>query len=62
MPALVLSTEIWQIKIQDTYYLETSLNGTGSVIIIANDQLSDMHTGGAYLLSFLPEIVSAAVR
>ena len=49
-------------KIQDTYYLETSLNGTGSVIIIANDQLSDMHTWDAYLLSFLPEIVSAAVR
>ena len=49
-------------KIQDTYYLETSLNGTGSVMIIATDQLSDMHTGGAYLLSFLPEIVSAAVR
>ena len=45
------------VKMQDAYYLETSLKGTGSVIIIANDQL--MSTT-AYLLSFLLEIVSVA--
>ena len=46
-------------KMEDAYYLETSLKGTGSVIIIPNDQLRDTP---AYLLSFLLEIVSAAVR
>ena len=55
------------VRIQDAYYLETSLKGTGSVIpikkiiiiIIANDQL---RTTTTYLLSFLLEIVSVAVR
>ena len=58
------------VRIQDAYYLETSLKGTGSVIpikkiiiiiiiIIANDQL---RTTTTYLLSFLVEIVSVAVR
>ena len=46
-------------KMEDAYYLETSLKGTGSVIIIANDQLRDTP---AYLLSFLVEIVNVAVR
>ena len=53
------------VRIQDAYYLETSLKSTGSVIpikkkiIIANDQL---RTTTTYLLSFLREIVSVAVR
>ena len=47
------------LKMQDAYYLETSLKGTVSVIIIANDQLRCTTT---YLLSFLLEIVSVAVR
>ena len=47
------------VKIQDAYYLKTNLKGTGSVIIIANDQLRSTAT---YLLSFLLEIVSVAVR
>ena len=56
------------VRIQDAYYLETSLKGTGSVIpikkkiliiIIANDQL---RTTTTYLLSFLLDIVSVAVR
>ena len=46
-------------KMEDAYYLETSLKGTGWVIIIPNDQLRDT---SAYLLFFLLEIVSAAVR
>ena len=40
---------------QDAYYLEASLKGTGSVIIIANDHLRSTTT---YLLSLLLEIVS----
>ena len=55
------------VRTQDAYYLETSLKGTGSVIpikkkkiiIIANDQL---RTPTTYLLSYLLEIVSVAVR
>ena len=47
------------VKMQDAYYLETILKGTGSVIIIANDQLRNTNS---YLLSFLLEIVSVAVR
>ena len=47
------------VKMQDAYYLETVLKGTGSVIIIANDQLRNTTS---YLLSFLLEIVSVAVR
>ena len=55
------------VRIQDAYYLETSLKGTGSVIpikkkiiiIIANDQL---RTTTTYLLSLLLQIVSVAVR
>ena len=47
------------VKMQDAYYLETILKGTGSVIIIANDQLRNTTS---YLLSFLLEIVSVAVR
>ena len=47
------------VKMQDAYYLETILNDTGSVIIIANDQLRNITS---YLLSFLLEIVSVAVR
>ena len=43
----------------DAYYLETILKGTDSVIIIANDQLRNTTS---YLLSFLLEIVSVAVR
>ena len=47
------------IKMQDAYYQETSLKGTGSVILIANYQLRSTTT---YLLSFLLEIVSVVVR
>ena len=47
------------VKIQDAYYLETSIKGTGSVIIIANDQLRSTTT---YLLSSLLETVIVAVR
>ena len=47
------------VKMQDAYYLETILKGTGSVIIIANDQLRNTTS---YSLSFLLEIVSVAVR
>ena len=47
------------VKMQDAYYLEKVLKGTGSVIIIANDQLRNTTS---YLLSFLLEIVSVAVR
>ena len=43
------------VKMQDAYYLETSLKGTDAVIIIANDQLRSTTT---HLLSFLLEIVS----
>ena len=50
---------IANVKMQDVYYLKTSLKDTGSVIIIANDQLRITTT---YLLSFLLEIVSVAVR
>ena len=46
-------------KMQDAYYLERIPKGTGSVIIIANDQLRNKTS---YLLSFLLEIVSAAVK
>ena len=46
------------VKMQDAYYLETILNDTGSVIIIANDQLRNTTS---YLPSFLLEIVSVAV-
>ena len=46
-------------KMEDAYYLETSLKGTGWVIIIPNDQLRDT---SAYLLFFLLKIVSAALR
>ena len=46
-------------KMEDAYYLETSLKDTGSIIIIAYDQLRDTP---AYLLSLLLEIVSAAIR
>ena len=42
---------------QDIYDLETNLKGTGSVIIIANDQLRDT---SAYLL--LLKIVSVVAR
>ena len=47
------------VKIQDAFYLEKILKGTGSVIIIANDQLSNTTS---YLLPYLLEIVSVAVR
>ena len=47
------------VRLQDVYYLETSLKGTGSVIIIANDQLRSTAT---HSISFLLEIVSVAVR
>ena len=47
------------VRMQDAYYLETSLKSTGSVIIIANDKLRSTTT---YFLSFLLEIVSVAVR
>ena len=46
------------VKMQDEYYLETSLKGTSSVKNITNDQLRSTTT---YLLSFLLEIVSVAV-
>ena len=38
------------VKMQDAYYLEKILKGTGSVIIIANDQLRNLTL---YLLFFL---------
>ena len=38
------------VKMQDAYYLEKILKGTGSVIIIANDQLRH---ATLYLLFFL---------
>ena len=44
---------------QDAYYLETTPKGTGSVITIANDQLSNTTL---YLLSFLLEIVSVVLK
>ena len=47
------------VKMEDAYYLEIILNGTGSVIIITNDQLRNTTS---YLLSFVLEILSAAVR
>ena len=47
------------VKMPDAFYLEATLKGTGSVIIIANDQL---RSTTSYLLSFLLEIVSVAVR
>ena len=43
------------VKMQDAYYLEKILKGTGSVIIIANDQLRNTTS---YLLFFL----SVAIR
>ena len=43
------------VKMQDVYYLEEILKGTGSIIIIANDQLRNTTL---YLLFFL----SAAIR
>ena len=46
-------------NMRDPYYLETIQKGTGSVTIIANDQLSNTTS---YLLSYLLEIVSVAVR
>ena len=46
------------VKMQDAYYLQTIPKDTGSVIIIANDQLRNTTS---YLLSFLLEIVSVAV-
>ena len=47
------------VKMPDAFYLEATLKGTGSVIIIANDQL---RRTTLYLLSFLLEIVSVAIR
>ena len=47
------------VKMQDAHYLETTLKGTGSEIIIVHDQLRSTTT---YLLSFLLEIVSVSVR
>ena len=47
------------VKMPDASYLEATLKGTGSVIIIANDQL---RSTTLYLLSFLLEIVSVAIR
>ena len=44
---------------RDPYYLQKTLKGTGLVIIIANDQLRNTMS---YLLYFLLEIVSVAVR
>ena len=44
---------------QDANYLETSLRSTGSVMIIANDQLRN---ADSTLPSILLEIVSFAVR
>ena len=46
-------------KMQDAYYLETILNGTSLEIIISNDQLENTTS---YLLSFVLEILSVAVR
>ena len=46
-------------KMQDAYYVETSLKDTGSVIIIVNNQLPDTAT---YLPSFLLKIVIVIVR
>ena len=46
-------------RMQDAYYLETILKGTGSIIIIANDESRDTTS---YLLSVLLEILSVAVR
>ena len=43
------------VKMQDAYYLEKVLKGTGSVIIIVNDQLSNTTS---YLIFFL----SVAIR
>ena len=50
---------IANVKMQDVYYLETILKGTGSVIVIANDQLWNTTSS---LLSFILEIVNVAVR
>ena len=47
------------VKMQDAYYLQTIPKDTGSVIIIANDQLRNTTSS---LLSFLQEIVRVAVR
>ena len=47
------------VRMQDAYYLETILKGTGSIIIIANDESRDTTS---YLLSLLLEILSVAVR
>ena len=47
------------VKIQDAYYLETILKITGSVKAIANDHLRNTTS---YLLSFLLEIVSVALK
>ena len=47
------------VKMQDVYYLGTILNGPGSVIAIANDQLSN---ATSYLPYFVLEILSVAVR
>ena len=55
----IFNQNMTNVKMQDAYYLKTSLKGTGSVIIIANDQLRSTTT---YLPSFLLEIVSVAVR
>ena len=43
------------VKVQDAYYLETTSKGTGSVIVIANDQLRNTTS---YFLFFL----SVAIR
>ena len=56
---LLLKCMAQDVKMQDAYYLETSLKGTGSVISIANDQL---RSTTIYLLSFLLEFVSVTVR
>ena len=47
------------VKMQDPYYLEAILNGTGLEIIISNDQLEN---ATLYLLSFVLKILSVAVR
>ena len=47
------------VNMRDPYYLETIQKGTGSVIITTNDQLSN---ATSYLLPYLREIVSVAVR
>ena len=46
-------------KMQDVYYTEARLSDTGSVIIVAIDQLRDTP---ASLLSLLLQIVNVAVR